>query len=478
MFPKLIAVWQSPYFLRHLRKAKMMMKIIQLLLIAFAAFIFLSFIWATFVSYKENEQRAGSKFLFLALLLPIPYLLIAFIDFQYQFESGVLLLVSSILLPVILYIPNGNKTTYRHAVPKGRIDERDTMFSRNELKPGTDDYEKYYRNNPDKKPLDDIFRSNPGLLKPGSSQYHPFHFASADASFEAIAALKDNVNGPVNPNQTIADATGFTNYIKNWSKKLGALDCGITRLKDYHIYSVGGRKERRNRPVNNHHKYALAFTVEMNKTMMDSAPSGSIVMESAQQYLESGKIALQVAAFIRNLGYEARAHIDGNYEVVCPLVARDAGLGEIGRMGLLMTPSLGPRVRISVVTTDIPLIIDDASYDYSMIDFCEKCKKCADACPSKAISFEHRNEINGVKRWQINQEACFTLWCQLGTDCGRCMSVCPYSHPDNLLHNIVRSGLKRSSLFRAAALKMDDAFYGRKPASSPLPDWLDIKQKT
>ena len=74
--------------------------------------------------------------------------------------------------------------------------------------------------------------------------------------------------------------------------------------------------------------------------MVSAAPSASIVMESGQQYLGSGIIALQVAAFIRNLGFEARAHIDGNYEVVCPLVARDAGLGEIGRMGLLMTPKL------------------------------------------------------------------------------------------------------------------------------------------
>ena len=47
----------------------------------------------------------------------------------------------------------------------------------------------------------------------------------------------------------------------------------------------------------------------------------------------------------------ARAHIDGNYQVIAPLVARDAGLGTIGRMGLLMTPELGPRVRLAVVTT-------------------------------------------------------------------------------------------------------------------------------
>ncbi len=170
----------------------------------------------------------------------------------------------------------------------------------------------------------------------------------------------------------------------------------------------------------------------------------------------------------------ARAHIDGNYEVVCPLVARDAGLGEIGRMGLLMTPKLGPRVRIGVVTTNLPLNIDNPLNDYSMIDFCIKCKKCADSCPSQAISFDNMQEVDGVKRWQINQETCFSLWCSLGTDCGRCMSVCPFSHPDNLMHNLVRAGIKNSSLFRTLALKLDDTIYGRKPPSAKLPNYLDI----
>jgi hypothetical protein len=57
------------------------------------------------------------------------------------------------------------------------------------------------------------------------------------------------------------------------------------------------------------------------------------------------------------------------------------------------------------------------------------------------------------------------------------MSVCPYSHPDNLLHNLVRSGLKRSALFREAALKLDDFVYGRVPAPLENPDWIPDKKE-
>jgi len=445
-------------------------------LLTTSVLIFISLAWAGIVSLQEKEKRAASRFFTLALLLPIPFLLVSFFEFPYQMPAGIILLVLTYGSAIVLAAPSGKKRLFTKPVTSTQIDERDTMFSRNELIPGTDAFKAYYKRKPEHKKVDDNFRAKAGLLQPGTSQYNPVAFASADTSFATIEALRDRVNGPVNKQKTETVPEDISQYIKNWSKKLGAINCGITELKSYHIYSVGGRKERRDKPVVNKHKYAIAFTVEMSKEMLSAAPAASVVMESGQQYLASGVIALQVAAFIRNLGYEARAHIDGNYEVVCPLVARDAGLGEIGRMGLLMTPKLGPRVRISVVTTNIPLAMDEPLNDYSVTGFCTLCKKCADACPSQAISFAPQEDINGVKRWQINQEACFTLWCTLGTDCGRCISVCPYAHPDNLLHNIVRTGIKNSSAFRKAALHLDDYFYGRKPVPAPLPEWVNTKQ--
>ena len=446
-----------------------------IILISFSILVFVILNIAAIISLIEKEIPAAKKIFISSFFIPLPFFLTGVFRFNYQNETGLVLLGLTAVLIFIFIIPSGKNKKYRHTIPLSRIDERDTMFSRNELKPGSDNFTDYYRRNPDKKAIDDTWRSKAGLLKPGTSQYNPFHFASADASFETIEALRDEVNGTVNPNKTQVNPQEITSYIKNWAKKLGAVDTGITKLQDYHIYITGGRAERYGKKYTRQHEFAIAFTVEMDKEMIASAPSATIVMESGQQYLESGKIAIQLAKFIRNIGYEARAHIDGNYEVVCPLVARDAGLGEIGRMGLLMTPKLGPRVRIAVVTTNLPLIVDKPLHDYTMIDFCVKCKKCAVSCPGKAISFEDMNEINGVKRWQINQEACFSLWCTLGTDCGRCISVCPFSHPDNMMHNLVRAGIRNSSLFRLLALKLDDLIYGRKPPSADLPKCLNIK---
>jgi reductive dehalogenase len=224
------------------------------------------------------------------------------------------------------------------------------------------------------------------------------------------------------------------------------------------------------------HTHAIAITVEMDHRMMLSAPKGSSVMESSEQYLRSGILALKLAAWIRELGYEATAHIDGNYEVICPLVAVDAGLGTIGRMGLLMTSDLGPRVRISAVTTNMPLTVNAPKSDRSTLHFCHHCKKCARVCPAAAIPEGPRSKLDGAERWRINSEKCYHFWTTSGTDCGRCISVCPYSHPDNSFHRFIRWGIKNNLLFRRMAIKLDDIFYGPKPAVKPMPDWSDIRE--
>ncbi len=360
-------------------------------------------------------------------------------------------------------------------MPSFKFDERDIMFSRGELKPGTQPFEEYYKKHPEKKPLDDIFRKLPGILSPAASEADRVMFVSADANFIACDNLHNLVDGPVADKKETFLPEEITRYIKQWIKNLGAPSVGITQIKDHHIYQTGGRRERYGVPVHLDHPYAIVFTVEMDHTMVKQAPKASSIMESAQQYLHAGTIAVQVALFLRLLGYSARAHIDANYHVICPTIAKDAGLGEIGRMGILITPQLGPRVRLGVVTTDLPLIVDRETDDNTVINFCKHCKKCAVACPAQAISFDDRKEDGGFLRWKINHEKCYTFWCTTGTDCARCMAVCPYAHPDNAFHNFVRFLVKHSSLFRRYGAFLDDIFYRKKPNPAPFEDWQKVQ---
>ncbi|MEA3351771.1 MAG: reductive dehalogenase domain-containing protein [Chloroflexota bacterium] len=186
----------------------------------------------------------------------------------------------------------------------------------------------------------------------------------------------------------------------------GAMGAGMTALRPYHLYShIGRGTGEYGAPISVKHHFAIALSVEMDFDMVGTAPRAVISMESGKQYVESARVSVQLAHAIRELGYEARAHIDGNYRVIAPLVARDAGLGEIGRMSILMTPKQGPRVRLGVVTTTLELRPNSREPNSALIDFCNLCKKCAQNCPSRAIPLGGRKMSNGVLRWKLNPDA-------------------------------------------------------------------------
>ena len=405
----------------------------------------------------------------------------------------VLLIIGIVsVFAIVLFLPFKGVGSFSYKPPSKRFHEAHAVLSRRLLSPGTEAYDALYRENPQWKEADDRSRQSPGLLSHHSKNYHPETFAAARANFEVIDFLGNLVHGPpvempghgtiaspgpTSRNAIPPDPEKATRFITRWLRKTGAHSVGFTPLKDYHLYSHKGRGPHSGETIVHTHTNAIAITVEMDHGMIQPAPLGSSVMESSEQYLRSGVLALKLAAFIRELGFEATAHIDGNYELICPLVAMDAGLGVIGRMGLLMTPHLGPRVRISVVTTNMPMVHSVSKPDYTTIHFCQMCKKCAVNCPATAIPEGPMQEIKGGERWQINSEKCYHFWTVSGTDCGRCMSVCPFSHRNNLFHRLIRRGIKNNLVFRYLALKLDDVFYGRKPPVRPLPGWTDMMDK-
>ncbi|MFC2098679.1 4Fe-4S dicluster domain-containing protein [Bacteroidota bacterium] len=446
-----------------------------ILLILFIA-IFIS-------SMFEKEERAAYLSLLLGIALSLPFLLPFLFNFSYPDWISLALVALPLIALLVLFFPFRGRIQYSMQNPTDRFDERDTMFSRRTLVPGSERFNEYYERQPGNKPLDNKFRKLPGLLKAGTQYYDPILFAAANSIFERVETdLHPRVEGTVAGAKAETAAPGeISKMLLKMAVDWGAVSAGITELHDYHVYSIGGRGDRYGKEFKVDHKYALAFTVEMDYDMMRAAPGAPTVLESANQYLQSGMIAVQLAEFIRAMGYPARAHIDGNYKVICPLIARDAGLGEIGRMGLLMTPKLGPRCRIAVVTTDLPLIPTPAKPQATTIDFCRRCEKCALVCPTQSIEYGpekiHGGEISAdiqannpsgdqdsIKRWKIDDAGCFAYWCQAGTDCGRCMIVCPYAHPDNWFHRLIRFGIRNNILFRRLAVPMDDLFYGKKPS--------------
>ncbi len=421
-------------------------------------------------SFIEKEWKAFRRGTIILLIICILVSILSFLpESIYRW-----LIIATLLIPVILLLKFGN-TKIDFPRPEERFDERDVMFSRNTLKKGSENYIQYYKLRPENKGKDDKFREGAGLMEKGAAFYNELLFNAARSTFQTVDLLHSIAEKQASEVKTTLSETAISEFIKNWTLKLGALDVGFTKLQPHHIYTHVGRGGAYGNEVDLKHKYAIAFTVEMDHEALSYNPRGPVLMESAKQYLKAGQIAVQLAQFLRNLGFDSRAHIDANYRVICPIVAQDAGLGIIGRMGLLMTPKYGPRVRIGVVSTELQLPVHEKFLDYSAIHFCEVCKKCAENCPSQSIPYHSELTKKHPQRWTINHENCFTYWCKTGTDCGRCLAVCPFSHPDNFIHNIVRWMIKRNPINRWLAIKLDNFFYGRKPTAKSLQGWMMYK---
>ncbi len=353
------------------------------------------------------------------------------------------------------------------------FDERDHMFARNALKDCDENYREYYEENKDKLEHDKRLHAKEDLEHPSQLYYDKYHTPIFEAAFTYLDRVRFASEGPVKEEKVDVDPEKLTHTVKEICMLYGAVDVGITELKPWHFYSHRGRRaEGWGEEIERRHKYGVSIVVKMEPDLIKKAPSVSAIVESSHQYVEAGKIANVVAHYLRALGYDSNANVDGNYETLCVPVSIDSGMGVLSRMGLLMHPVYGPCVRISVVTTDAELLTDTPADFAYMEDFCRICKKCAHNCPTKSIpEGEEPEGERGFRHWHIDQEKCFALWKSVGTDCGFCISVCPYTKPNTLFHTIVRFFISRNPVNRRIALFFDDLLYGRRmkiPQHNPV----------
>jgi reductive dehalogenase len=266
-------------------------------------------------------------------------------------------------------------------------------------------------------------------------------------------------------------------HIKALGYFLKAQAVGICEMPDWALYKYNEQRE----PMNNTHKYAIVLLSDWDyETMLGSTGDDFIsISESFVSYNTSAHIACTMAAYLRRLGYPARAHFQSGampaYDmIVTPLLVM-AGIGELSRAGCALNPYLGGRFKASVVTTDLPLE-PDKPIDFGLQAFCRTCIKCAEHCPSQAISdARDKVERNGYMAWEINSESCtkYRIMNQNGAGCSLCIKVCPWNKPTGMVHHLTRWSIQNMPVFNPLIVKLDNLFgYGRQNADYKW--WFDV----
>ncbi len=295
----------------------------------------------------------------------------------------------------------------------------------------------------------------------------------------AMRSWRNVADGPINPRkEPIPGAARMAVIIKEVARFLGADLVGICELDQAYVYSHTGlridfAKGVAGEEIQLPHRYAISIVVEMDYKRMRYSPGWIDNAEVGLGYYNAAKVAVPLAAYIRELGYPARAHFFINEWVLHVPIAVMAGLGELSRNGILITGPFGPRVRLATVTTDLPLAVD-SPVNIGAVATCETCRKCAENCPSQAIPHGAREVVRGVEKWNVDPERCMRFWVanpQKWNDCTRCISVCPWSRPNVWYHRAAVQAVGRSAPARRLLLWLDDLVRGRKP--KPRVHWLD-----
>ncbi len=214
-----------------------------------------------------------------------------------------------------------------------------------------------------------------------------------------------------------AEPTGedVTELIKGKARELGFVEVGITAFDHRYTY-----QSKKNLLTYYPHVICLAYEQDFEPTQTIPSIDAEIVHSST--YRTEGAAALELGNFIRSLGY--RAQVTGSGDSPGPYIPMfvEAGLGQLGACGYLLTPHVGNRCRLVSVTTDANVTYDKP-IDYGIHAFCQVCQVCVNRCPGRALM---RDKIwwRGLEKNKLYFKRCRPVMARyLG--CGVCMKVCP-----------------------------------------------------
>lgn len=266
-------------------------------------------------------------------------------------------------------------------------------------------------------------------------------YGRADSGFYAW-------DGEKNPWQiTFKDRQEASLILKNAAKFFGANLAGIAKYDPRWVYSSWfnfSTQESIPPEFPFEIKSVIVLAIETDYSACRTSPSLISCAATGLGYSRMAEISKKLASFIRLLGYNAIP--SGNDTALSIPIAVQAGLGEVGRNGMLITPQYGPRVRLLKLFTDMPLQAD-RPITFGVSQFCMKCKKCAQSCPAGAIPMEPKptmtgmsiSNCSGVLKWYTNPESCFKFWALNGGECNNCIACCPYNKWSSWHHGLTQN---------------------------------------
>lgn len=236
------------------------------------------------------------------------------------------------------------------------------------------------------------------------------HFDEIIAPSIETARRSGNITAKATKDKNI----DVTKAIRTNARDLGFGEVGFTKMDRRYIY-----KQKKSWV-----KFPHAICLAWEQDYEDTQTIVSMDSERAHYgtYFIMANAGLRLADYIRSLGYRAQVHHPTDSS--CPYIPMfvNAGLGQLGANGQLLSPHFGSRARLMLITTEAPVNYDQP-IDYGIHKFCDQCQVCVRRCPAKALVKE-KVWWRGVFKNKVVYDRCRPVMVRYD-GCGVCMKVCP-----------------------------------------------------
>nr|UZH91519.1 reductive dehalogenase [uncultured bacterium]UZH91618.1 reductive dehalogenase [uncultured bacterium] len=239
--------------------------------------------------------------------------------------------------------------------------------------------------------------------------------------------------------------------------------------------------------------YFMSVAIQMSKEMYRQGNGAIRYAANNIRYRLNSVVQTATQSFLSGLGYQGIGYpSESLFHGFMPAQA-DAiltGFAEMARNNnYCISPEYGTVAGYFSILTDLPLA-PDKPIDAGYFRFCHTCRKCAEVCPSQAISFdsepsweippsavdptkETKYSTPGKNVFHTDSPACYSNWIKLH-GCARCMGTCVFNTNTNaMVHDVVRATVGATGLFNGFLWNADKAFgYGLVP-DEQKEEWWD-----
>ena len=222
------------------------------------------------------------------------------------------------------------------------------------------------------------------------------------------------VSGDIVPTGTVESGRDVTEEIRQKARELGFGEVGFTKYDRKYSYKSKKAWVK--------YEHAICLALEQDYWQTQTIPSMEAEFAHFGTYEEEGALALDLADFIRDLGYRAQVHSPNDNSAAYIPMFVEAGLGQLGANGQLLSPHFGNRSRLMIISTDA-IVSYDEPVDYGIHKFCEMCQVCVNRCPGRALVKE-KVFWRGVEKHKLMYDRCRPVMATY-EGCGVCMLVCP-----------------------------------------------------